>query len=88
MFRIPLRIGKNNDIVDDLSEVDGTTDRGMLSRRSLDELAESTIFKQRNDSALGNEDDSYNYYNHRKLDIIDINIENNIPIELMGNTGV
>jgi hypothetical protein len=57
MFRIPLRIGKNNDIVDDLSEVGGTTDRGMLSRRSLDELAESTIFKQRTDSALGNEDD-------------------------------
>jgi hypothetical protein len=39
MFRIPLKLGKNNDIVDTNSEIDSYTDRQLDSRRSFDEMA-------------------------------------------------
>jgi hypothetical protein len=47
MFRIPLKLGKNNDIIENLSEIDGTTDRDTYSRRSLDEIVDNDMFNKR-----------------------------------------
>jgi hypothetical protein len=51
MFRIPLRIGKNNDI-EEMSDMSGLTDRGAFSGRSLNEFKENKIFEEE----IGGED--------------------------------
>jgi hypothetical protein len=47
MFRIPLRIGKNNDI-EEISDFSGLTDRGRgdFTGRSINELKETKIFEE------------------------------------------
>jgi hypothetical protein len=47
MLRIPLKIGKNNDLTDDLSDLEGMTERGLSGRRSYNELAENSIFEEK-----------------------------------------
>ena len=47
MFRIPLKIGKNNDLTDDMSDLEGLTERGLSGRRSHNELAEHSIFEEK-----------------------------------------
>lgn len=77
MFRIPLKLGKNNDI-EEVSDIGGLTDRGLSSRRSIGKLSESSIFEER---MGGNGFDIFD----RKQDIVDLDFRE-IPIELMGET--
>ena len=78
MFRIPIRIGKNNEI-EEMSEISGLTDRGgAFSGRSINELKEAKIFEE---EIEGND---FNIFS-RKDDIIDLQ-NHDIPIDLMGDT--
>lgn len=46
MFRIPLKIGKNNEI-EEMSDIEGLTERRLSDRRSLGAISEQSIFEER-----------------------------------------
>ena len=86
-----MKIGKNNELDDNISDLaGGITDRGYgnggyVSGRSYDEYAADSIFEDRligsNNKILGGG------CSGRTNDIIDFN-ERDIPIELLGETGL
>lgn len=80
MFRIPLRIGKNNDLRDDISDLEGMTERGLSGRRSQGALSGHSIFEEK---MAGSGFDMF----IMKDDLVDID-NKNLPIELMGKTGL
>eukprot|EP00347_Sterkiella_histriomuscorum_P018734 403344380 len=100
MFQIPLKLGKNNEI-ESGSEFGGlTTRRGANDRfnknqnqgysgRSYDQFAGDSIFDDRligsNGKILGLGSRGSNY---KRNDIIEIQSNNDIPFELLGDTGL
>ena len=78
MFRIPLRIGRNNEI-EELSDIGSITDRGTTQRSHIINT-EQQIFEEE----MGGE--GFDIF-ARKEDIVDLNVKD-IPVELFGSTNV
>ncbi len=76
-----MKIGRNNELIDSISDLGGgNTDRGaLISGRSYDTTGDS-IF----------EDGIINSHNmlRRRNDIIDLNNRDDLPLELLGDTGL
>lgn len=80
MFQIPLRIGKHNNIVDNISDFGGNTDRGMpVSGRSFDEFGANYddkfagtssygIFNRKNDIIETESNDELCFGNHEEIE--------------------
>ncbi len=84
MFQIPLKIGKNNELIDNSSDFGENTDRGAsISERSYGTTGDS-IFEG------GYMGSNHNRRSNRRsiIDINELESKERLPLELLGETGL